>query len=325
LDYIIFPRLRSYMKKIVIAIPILLIAGMIFGCTSFKHSMYDCMISAERSRSALKPGLVQIQDQTMAYLERQGSGETIVLIHGFGADKDNWIRFVKYIPAEYRVIAFDMSGHGDNARVEDRTYSIDYQVSCLGQAVNALKLNKFHLAGNSMGGYISIVYTARNPKMVMSLCLLDNAGLHPISPQPSDMQLAMAKGQSPLTPGSEEEFSELMKYAFFKEPFIPWPITSVLAEKAIESSTFNKKMWADLNTHDIDLLPLLTTFKLPVLVIWGDHDRILHVSTTEILKRTLPEPDIIIMKDCGHLPMLERPQETAGFYVTFLSKHKGNQ
>jgi abhydrolase domain-containing protein 6 len=116
-----------------------------------------------------------------------------------------------------------------------------------------------------------------------------------------------------------------MKYAFYKEPFIPWPITSVLAEKAIESSAFTKKMWKDLNTHDIDLLPLLPTIKLPVLVIWGDHDRILHVSTTQILKRTLPDSEIIIMKDCGHLPMMERPQETAAHYVAFLNKKRADK
>jgi abhydrolase domain-containing protein 6 len=294
------------------------------GCTSFKHGMYNFMISADRSKSDLKPGMVQLPGQAMAYLERPGTGETIVLIHGFGANKDNWIRFTRNIPADYHVIAFDMPGHGDNIKANDKTYSIDYLTESLGQAVDALKLDRFHLAGNSMGGYISILYTARNPQRVITMCLLDNAGLHPVSPQPSDLQIAVAKGLSPLTPASEEDFSELMKYAFYKEPFIPWPITSVLAEKAVESNAFNKKMWLDLNTHDVDLLPLLPTLKLPVLVIWGDHDRILHVSTTEILKRSLPDSEIIIMKDCGHLPMLERPQETAQYYVAFLNKKRAN-
>jgi abhydrolase domain-containing protein 6 len=282
------------------------------------------MISSERSWTGLKLSSVSINGQVLSYLERPGTGETIVLIHGFGANKDNWIRFIRNIPADYRVIAFDMPGHGDNAKDAERTYSIDYLSASLGQAVDALKLDRFHIAGNSMGGYISILYTARNPQRVISMLLLDNAGLHPVSPQPSDLQIAVAKGLSPLTPTSEDEFSELMKYAFHKEPFIPWPITSVLAEKAIESNAFNKKMWIDLNTHDVDLLPLLPTLNLPVLVIWGDRDRILHVSTTDILKRLLPDSEIIIMKDCGHLPMLERPRETAGYYVTFLSKHKSS-
>ena len=70
------------------------------------------MMSAERSKSDLKPGIVQIQGQTMAYLERAGKGETIVLIHGFTGNKDHWTRFVRYLPEDYRVLAFDMPGHG---------------------------------------------------------------------------------------------------------------------------------------------------------------------------------------------------------------------
>jgi pimeloyl-ACP methyl ester carboxylesterase len=154
------------------------------------------------------------------------------------------------------------------------------------------------------------------------MCLLDTGGLTAVSPQPSDLQLVVAKGQSPLTPTSKKEFSELMKYAFYKEPFIPWPITSVMAEKAVEASAFNQKIWRDINAHPTDVVPLLPGLHLPVLVIWGDKDRILHVSTTEVLKRSLPDAETIIMKDCGHVPMLERPQETAEYYVAFLNRHK---
>lgn len=307
------------MKTMVRAVWALLISSMALGCASFKHGMYDCMISAERSRAGFTTGHVRIREQTMAYLERPGSGETIVLIHGFGADKDNWPRFTRHIPEEYRVIAFDMPGHGDNDRPGDRTYSIDYYVSCLEQAVDALGIEPFHIAGNSMGGYISIVYTDRNPGRVRSMCLIDNAGLHAVSPQPSDLQLAMERGLSPLTPSSGEEFSELLEYAFYRKPFIPWPITSVLAERAVETGAFKRKIWADLHGQDIDLVPVLPRLGLPVLVIWGDKDRILHVSTTELLKQGLPNAEIIIMKDCGHMPMLERPEETARHYVTFLS------
>ena len=312
------------MTRIVKTILALLIACLVFGCTSFKQSMFDFMISSDRSWSGLKQSSVSINGQTLSYLERPGEGETIVLVHGFGADKDNWIRFVRHIPKEYRVIAFDMPGHGDSDKTLDKTYTIDFMASSLDQAVNALGISKFHLAGNSMGGWISILYATRNPNKVITLCLVDNAGLQAVSPEPSDLALALLKGQSPLTPTSKEEFDELLGYAFYKKPFIPWPITSVLADKAMARSDFNKKMWKEFTTQSTDINPLLADLNVPVLVIWGDKDRILHVSTTEVLRKSLRNSEIIIMKDCGHLPMLERPQETAGYYVTFLSKHKSS-
>jgi abhydrolase domain-containing protein 6 len=310
------------MKRIFKIIPVLLIAWLVCGCASFKQGMYDSMISSDRSWSGLTLSSVNVNGQTMSYLERPGKGETIVLIHGFGANKDNWNRFVRYIPKEYRVIAFDMPGHGDSDKPGDQTYTIDYMASSLDQAVNTLGIPKFHLAGNSMGGWISIFYATRYPQKVLSLCLVDNAGLVAVSPQPSDLQLALLKGQSPLTPASREEYDELLKYAFYKQPFIPWPITSVLADKAITSYEFNRKIWKEFTTQSTDIYPLLAGLNVPVLVIWGDKDRILHVSTTEVLKKSLPNSEIVIIKDCGHLPMLERPKETAGYYVSFLNKHR---
>ena len=313
------------MKRIFKIIPALLMACLVFGCASFKQGMYNYMISSDRSWSGLTLSSVNVNGHTMSYLERPGKGETIVLIHGFTANKDNWNRFVRYIPKEYRVIAFDMPGHGDSDKPVEQTYTIDYMASNLDQAVNTLGISKFHLAGNSMGGWISIFYATRYPQKVISLCLVDNAGLQAVSPQPSDLQLAMLKGQSPLTPSSKEEYDELLKYVFYKQPFIPWPITAVLADKAITSCEFNKKVGKEFTTQSTDIYPLLAGLNVPVLVIWGDKDRILHVSTTEVLKKSLPNSEIVIIKDCGHLPMLERAKETAGYYVSFLNKHKSIQ
>ena len=311
------------MKRIFKIIPALLIACLVFGCASFKQGMYNFMISADRSRSGLTLSSVNVNGHTMSYLERPGKGETIVLIHGFTGNKDVWNPFVRYIPREYRVVVFDMPGHGDNDKLLDKTYSIDYMTSNLDQAVNALGISKFHLAGNSMGGWITILYATRYPQKVISLCLLDNAGLP--SPQPSDLKLAMSKGQNPFIITSREEYDEFFKYVFYKQPFIPWPITSVLADRYIASCDFYKKVGNDFLTQSTDIYPLLAGLNVPVLVIWGDKDRIVHVSTTEVLKKSLPNSEIVIMKDCGHMPMLERPQETAGYYVSFLNRHKGIQ
>jgi abhydrolase domain-containing protein 6 len=308
------------MKRNLKGITVFLMVCLLTGCASFKLSVFNFMISSDRSRSGLTLSSVNVNGQTISYLERPGKGETIVLIHGFGANKDNWNRFVRYIPKEYRVIAFDMSGHGDNDKSVEKTYTIDYMASSLDQAVDTLGISKFHLVGNSMGGWISIVYTTRNPQKVISLCLMDNGGL--LSPQPSDLQLALLKGQNPLIPTSRKEYDEFLKYVFYEQPFMPWPIHSVLADRAITSYDFNKKIWNEFTTQSTDIYPLLGELNVPVLVIWGDNDRIRHVSTTEVLKKSLPTSEIVIMKGCGHVPMLERPQETAQYYVSFLDRHK---
>jgi abhydrolase domain-containing protein 6 len=289
------------------------------GCASVQQSLFEISMSAERSISDMDLKKVTIDDQDISYLEREGEGETIVLLHGFAADKDNWVRFTRQMPKEYRILAIDMPGHGDNSRDFDLTYDIEYIAHGFAKTIKALDLKRFHLAGNSMGGYVSKIYAAENPERIITLGLFDSAGL--LSPQPSDFQLALEKGDNPLIVNSRDDFDRLMQFVFYKEPFLPWPMRSVVAHKYMSRGRFNQKMWNDIWGHREEALDLLPRLHLPVFIIWGDSDRILHVSTIEVYQEHIPHAETVILKNCGHSPMLERPAETADFYVKFLDKN----
>ena len=288
------------------------------GCSDFQKSLFDCSMSMEHRLSKVREKTVQTGGLTFSYLERSGPGETVVLLHGFGADKDNWVRFVRHLPKEYRVIVMDLPGHGSTTRDEQATYTIDYLTQGFADAVQALNLDRFHLAGNSMGGFVSVLFSAGNPDRVLSLCLIDPAGA--TSPQPSDLQLAVERGENPLVPKSRKDFDTLMAYAFHDRPFIPWPLTNVLADRYIEHGAFNEKMWKDIHRHWKDVASYLGALKMPVFLIWGDKDRILHVSSVSVYRQHIPQVKIVILQDCGHVPMLELPKITAGHYTVFLKK-----
>lgn len=308
------------MKKVTYVLFSLLLLTFLSSCASVQESMFNAGISAERLLSGMDEAFVTVQGQKIAYLERQGSGETIVLLHGFGANKDNWIRFTRSLPKEYRVIAFDLPGHGDTSKENDKTYTIDFITQGFADAADAIKLDRFHLAGNSMGGWVGILYTNRNPERIITLGLFDTAGIN--SPEPSDLVKAIEKGRNILIPTSEDAFKELMGYAFYKEPFIPWPAPSVLARKSVADAPFKQKMWTDIRSTYKDVANILPDLRLPVLILWGDRDRITHVSSVQVLERYLPNTKTVIMPDCGHMPMLERPKEAAMNYVSFLKEHE---
>jgi abhydrolase domain-containing protein 6 len=307
------------MKKVISVVFSLLLLTLLSSCSSVQNSMYDAGISTERLLSGMDKAFVTVQGQKVAYLERQGSGDTIVLIHGFGADKDNWVRFTRSLPKEYRVIAIDLPGHGENIRENDKVYTIDFITQGFADAADALKLDRFHIVGNSMGGWVGISYTNRNPERVITLGLFDTAGVN--SPEPSDLFKAIEKGHNILIPTSEDAFKELMGYAFNKEPFIPWPIPGVLARKAVADAPFKQKMWNDIRSTYKDVADVLPDLRLPVFILWGAQDRITHVSSVQVLERYLPNSKTVIMPDCGHMPMLERPKEAAMDYVAFLKEH----
>lgn len=300
-------------------IPALLALGvMLLLCvsTGCKQSLFNSGLSLERKLSKLEPKTIQVGKLTVSYLERPGSGDTIVLLHGITADKDNWVRFARHIPEEYRIIAIDLPGHGDNARDFKVTYSIDHITDGFADTVNALKLDRFHLAGNSMGGYVSTLYAADHPDKVLTLCLIDPAGAQ--SPQLSDRELALMRGVNPLIPKTKAEFDDLLAYGFHKQPFMPWPARSVLADKYIERSEFNQKLWNDVWDNRVDVANYFGNITMPVLLFWGDKDRIIHVSAVSVYEKGLPQIKTVIFRDCGHMPMLEIPKESAGIYVSFL-------
>jgi len=65
---------------------------------------------------------------------------------------------------------------------------------------------------------------------------------------------------------------------------------------------------------------LLKELPVQTLILWGDHDRVLHVSGADILNSIMPKASTVIMENVGHVPMLEKPEALAHFYLNFLGK-----
>lgn len=302
----------------------LFLVGSLFGCASTQKSIYDVAIGMERYRSDLTEKTVQVDDETVFYLEREGSGETIVLIHGFTADKNNWLRFVRYLPDTYRVIAMDMPGHGDNVRAMDRKYDPFSLSRGVSKTIDAIGLKRFHIAGSSLGGLVSKIYTLGHPNNVITLGLFNSAGVR--SPKLSELHQNIQEGDNPFFVKTREDYDRLTGYAFHDEPFLPWPIHAVMSREYIKRNDFTRKMFGDFVQSEPFTDPdfaqhTLSGLYLPVFVIWGDKDRILHVSSTDVYQNLLAQVEITILKDCGHLPMVERPEESAEYYTLFLGNH----
>ncbi len=312
------------MKKRLFILIQLVLLSLLCGCASMQESIYQFGIDRERSKADLIYKTIDVEGEPVSYLERNGKGETVVLLHGFTADKNNWLRFVRYLPEAYHVLAIDMPGHGDNARDLTKKYDPASLSTGIGKTIDAIGVKRFHLAGNSLGGLVSEIYASENADRVITLGLFDSAGV--TSPSPSDFRLALEKGENPFVVKSREDYDRLGEYAFYDKPFLPWPINSVMARKYISRNDFNQKMFADLKSSPVfsdekAQLEILSHLKMPVFVIWGDKDRLLHVSSVEIYQKELPMVETVILKDCGHLPMLERPEESAVHYAEFISKH----
>jgi pimeloyl-ACP methyl ester carboxylesterase len=301
---------------------LLVLLGVIVAAVSlialFPEKTTAIAFDLERYASGLERKTIVVGDETWHYLDGgPRDADVLLMIHGFGADKDNWTRFAGSLTNEYRVIAPDLAGFGESRWHPDWDYSLIPQRDRLASLVKALGLEHIHLIGNSMGGQLAALYTYAHPEDVISLSLVNNAGV--TSPDESDFQQALAQGENPLVVRAPEDFDRLLEYAAYKEPFVPWPIKSVLAQQAVDRADKNQRIFIALRDDQTsELEPLLGQIEIPVQIIWGEYDRILDVSSIEIMLPLLPQAKVVIMEDTGHLPMLERPSETAAHYLEFL-------
>jgi len=271
---------------------------------------------SERKAAGLQEKSLRVGDHEIVYLEG-GQGEPILMVHGFAANKDNWTRFAKFITPAYHVVALDLPGFGDGACLENASYGTVDQAKRLDQLANAIGIKKFHIIGNSMGGHIAARYTVMFPEKVFTLGLLDAGGVR--APLPSEMAKRLSKGEpNPLVAGSVDEFDRLIEFVFLKPPEIPKFAKKLLVEEALRHKASNERIFKQISAETGALEPDLPKIKARTLVLWGDHDRVLDVSCVQVFEKGLKNSTTVIMKDCGHLPMIERPQEAAEHYLAFL-------
>lgn len=309
------------MKKLFLSLILLLLgsgAVLYFSPTALIASAQF----VERQRAGLTAKEIQIDGLNIHYYEGgPANAETILMLHGFGANRDNWLRFSRYLTDRYHVIAPDLPGFGDSSK-PSASYDVASQAERISALIKTLGIRQLHLVGNSMGGHIAALYAARHPDGVLSLALLDNAGI--TSPVKSEMFQRIERGEpNPLVVRKPEDFDALMHFVFVTPPQLPESLKRHFAEQSLANRTHYDQIFAQLREHYVPLEPELPKIQAPTLLLWGDKDRVLDVSSIEVMKPLLKHPSVVIMEKCGHAPMIERPEETAHHYLSFLDARRG--
>ncbi|MEM9058240.1 MAG: alpha/beta fold hydrolase, partial [Pseudomonadota bacterium] len=134
-------------------------------------------LGLERLRAGLKTGTVEVDGATISYLHGGTGDEVLLLVHGFGADKDNFLRVAPHLKRRFRLVAVDLPGFGESTRLTDAGYTFAEQATRLHAIAEALGLKRVHVAGSSMGGAIAMRYALQYPDEVASLWLLAPAGV----------------------------------------------------------------------------------------------------------------------------------------------------
>jgi pimeloyl-ACP methyl ester carboxylesterase len=309
-------------KKIFIIVPFAILLGLVGVYFLFPSAVFELLKKAERSAGGLEQRSIDVKGLRIEYLEG-GKGDALVLLHGFGANKDNWTRIGKYLTPHFRVIAPDLPGFGESSPDPEGDYSISAQARRVKAFVRALGIKSLHLGGSSMGGNIAGAYASLYPKDLKSLLLIAPGGV--VSSEPSEMYRMLDEGkQNPLVVGNVEDYERLLDFVFVKRPFIPLPIKKVLIQEAVAHQPLNREIFKQLR-RSVDISPLEVLLKglsIDTLIVWGAQDRVLHVSGAKILESVMSKATAAVMDAVGHLPMIEKPGKTAMLYLNFIESRK---
>jgi pimeloyl-ACP methyl ester carboxylesterase len=274
----------------------------------------------ERRRAGLLAAVAAIDGHEMPYLVG-GSGEPLILLHGFGADKDNWTRSARYLTPHFRVVAPDLPPFGEcDSWGERASYSVAAQVERVRALARHLGFERFHLGGNSMGGAIAGSYAVTHPEDLLSLWLVAPAG---VESEASELEVLLEEGKNPLLVSSPEEFRALLNFAMEKPPYIPRPVIKHLSALAVERRGRYQAVFEELTREREGVAPLdkaLAGSEVPTLICWGARDRLLHVSGAEALGAVIQDAEIQVLPGVGHVPMVEQPGDSTAALIAFLGR-----
>ncbi len=312
------------MKKIALTtfalITVIFILMVVFMPVTIGNVVYKTTTAIETRMYGLEKNSVDIGEMKISLLQNHNpSRPTILMLHGFSADKINWIRFAKYFTQDFNLIIPDLAGHGDTGFNQNWDYSTPKQAQRLVSLLDKLSIDKVHIIGNSMGGAIAAQFAKNYPEKTITLAMIDPAGV--IAPELGDMDKKLLNGKNPFLISTQEEFKSFYPMTMAKPPWIPDFVLKAIADKYIKRHSELKQIWSDI--HEKNLLEQeLDQIKTRTLLVWGEKDRLLDVSSVKVWQQGIKDIEVKIYPKIGHMAMVEIPQQSADLYLSFLEKQQ---
>ena len=244
------------------------------------------------------PETVTVDAGTLRFLRTGEGGEPLVLLHGFGGDLNNWLFNVEPLAAGRAVYALDLPGHGGSTKqVGDG--ELGFLVAALRGFLDSQGVERAHLAGHSMGGLVAAALALEDPGRVLSLTLVDSAGLG------AEIDRDYIEGF--VAASSRRELKPLLQRLFADADLVTRQmIDEVLKYKRIDGAqealrTLADRLFADGRQRRV-LIDELRSFQSPMLVIWGNQDQVIPVDQA---KAALKAAETKLLPGAGHSPHME--------------------
>ncbi len=310
-------------SKRVLLILVMTLLAVIAGCSG--ENLYDLLTNFSRQQSRLIQKNQPIGGHLhMAYFDNNLPDKpTMVLLHGFGAQKEVWLPLAKRLHADYRLIIPDLVGDGESSRPMELDYTIGAQARRLHRFLTRLHIRRPIVVGNSMGGAIALMYASRYP--TEKLVLIDPLGFESRKSYLQKQGIAEAEKVF-LGICSRKDMEHFLGMVYDHPPYIPGILLDYMARRKCAVSRLDTRKARSLYRTDggwvfARMLPKAARrVHTPVLILWGTEDKILNPANATAFRRHLPGAQVVYIPHAGHVPMMEKPDQTAAAIQTFLRR-----
>jgi len=265
------------------------------------------------------------------FTNQQVHKPTMLLLHGFSADKTIWLKFAKHATKDYNLIIPDLKGHGDIPYSNKDNYSAFAQADYVRRFMHALGVKgPITIVGNSMGGMISAILATENKNHIdkkshsnhensqiksdeyfQSAVIIDNLVLIDPAGAKSDFALqTRASASNPFNHQTMQDSFDFYKLIMHKPPFIPPSALAYISQtNYLDKRQQNQHMFHDFfNPEEFFEQPLHSSARR-ITLIWGEQDKMIPATDASNWEKLLP-CETHILPNIGHMPMVECPEAT---------------
>ena len=262
-------------------------------------------------------------DGARIHYRDEGTGPPVVLIHANFASLIGWDPWVEALKDRYRVVRFDMTGHGLSGADATGNYSLPRTVELMERLLDQIGVERAAIAGTSLGGTVAIHYAVRHPQRVAGLVLISPGSLEPgVRGRRAPPQISPAVDLVRwITPRALPEF--MLKGGFADSAKVAPELVDRWHDlwRLEGQRTAQLKRLRQYISGDIEAL--IGQVRAPVLIQWGEENPQVHVELAAELARLLasaPSIETIIYPGVGHMAIQEAPSETSADARSWLDR-----
>ncbi len=264
---------------------------------------------------------IEVGDHRWVYAELDAdkpNAQTVVLLHGFTGSKENWYRVAKQLKGRYRLVMPDLPGWGQSERKPDADYGYMAQSERLAAFIGTIAAKTggqpVVLIGHSMGGGIAAATAARAPERVARVGLIDAAG---VRFDDNQFGLDVLAGKNPFAVEDAASLERYLSTVFHNRdarPWVPWPADKLYVMTRRRDAAFEQRVLDKIGRGEERFLPGLAAAEIeqPALLLWCEQDKVIDPSAMRLYAESMSHAMQVLLDDCGHMSLMERPGDTAG-------------